>query len=258
MHLLSETLEAISLLSRQAGEAIMAIYQGDKPVEANFKSDSSPVTAADLAAHQLIVEGLRLLTPDIPILSEEAPQDWEIRRHWQCYWLVDPLDGTKEFLSRNGEFTVNIALIEHGVPIMGVVYAPVLDVLYAAENNIAWKEADGERKVIKAKSAYPPKVVCSRSHRDQPLEDFLSSLGQYETMAVGSSLKFCLVAEGSAQIYPRFVPTCIWDTGAGHAVALAAGLQVNNWDDVSLDYSPTPSFINSGFYVSANPRSKWS
>ena len=258
MHQLSETLEAICLLSRQAGEAIMAIYQQDEPVEANFKSDSSPVTAADLAAHHLIIDGLNILTPEIPVLSEEAPQDWEIRRHWQCYWLVDPLDGTKEFLNRNGEFTVNIALIENGIPVMGVVYAPALEVLYAAENNTAWKESDGERREIKAKSAYPPKVVCSRSHRDQQLEDFLSSLGQYETTAVGSSLKFCLVAEGSAQIYPRFGPTCIWDTGAGHAVALAAGLQVKNWDDVELSYSPAQSFINPGFYVSANPRNKWS
>ncbi|WP_159567387.1 3'(2'),5'-bisphosphate nucleotidase CysQ [Budvicia diplopodorum] len=251
-------LEAICLLSREAGDAIMAIYQGDKPVEASLKSDHSPVTAADLAAHRLIVQGLTTLTPDIPILSEEAPQDWEIRRHWQRYWLVDPLDGTKEFLSHNGEFTVNIALINNGIPVMGVVYAPVLDLLYAAENNVAWKESNGKRKEIKAKRAYPPNVVCSRSHRDQQLEDFLSSLGQYETMAVGSSLKFCLVAEGNAQIYPRFGPTCIWDTAAGHAIALAAGLQVNNWDDVSLDYSPVESFINPGFYVSANPRNKWS
>lgn len=257
MHKLSEMLEAICLLSREAGDAIMAIYEQDKPVEANFKSDSSPVTAADLAAHHLIIDGLTILTPDIPVLSEEAPQDWQIRCHWQCYWLVDPLDGTKEFINRNGEFTVNIALIEKGIPVMGVVFAPALGLLYAAENNTAWKESGGERREIKAKSAYPPKVVCSRSHRDQQLEDFLSSLGQYETTAVGSSLKFCLVAEGSAQIYPRFGPTCIWDTGAGHAIALAAGLQVKNWDDVELDYSPAQSFINPGFYVSASPRSKW-
>ncbi|MDR0807277.1 MAG: 3'(2'),5'-bisphosphate nucleotidase CysQ [Enterobacteriaceae bacterium] len=254
----SETLEAICQLSREAGAAIMVVYHGDKPVEANFKSDSSPVTAADLAAHRIIVAGLSALTPDIPVLSEESPQDWQERRYWQRYWLVDPLDGTKEFLNRNGEFTVNIALIEQGVPVMGVVYAPVLDVLYAAEGNRVWKETAGERQAIAAHIAYPPKVVCSRSHRDEKLEQFLASLGHYETTAVGSSLKFCLVAEGSAQIYPRFGPTCIWDTAAGHAVVLAAGLQVNNWDDIPLSYAPAESFLNPGFYVSANPKSKLS
>ncbi|SFC17494.1 3'(2'),5'-bisphosphate nucleotidase CysQ [Pragia fontium] len=254
----SETLEAICQLSLQAGEAIMAVYQGDKPVEANIKSDSSPVTAADLAAHQIIVSGLSALTPDIPILSEESPQEWEIRRHWQRYWLVDPLDGTKEFLNRNGEFTVNIALVEQGIPVMGGIYAPVLDVLYAAEGRSVWKQFAGKRQAIAPHGGYPPKVVCSRSHRDHQLEQFLASLGDYETTAVGSSLKFCLIAEGRAQIYPRFGPTCIWDTGAGHAIVLAAGLQVNNWQDIPLSYAPAPSFINPGFYVSANPRNKMS
>ncbi|AWH89211.1 3'(2'),5'-bisphosphate nucleotidase CysQ [Limnobaculum parvum] len=254
----SETLEAICLLSRQAGEAILQVYQGEQPLEAHIKADSSPVTAADLAAHRVIVDGLTLLTPDIPVLSEESPQEWEERCHWQRYWLVDPLDGTKEFLNRNGEFTVNIALIEQGIPVMGVVYAPVPDVLYAAENACAWKEIKGSRQVIKPKSAYPPKVVCSRSHRDEQLEQFLTSLGDYETTAVGSSLKFCLIAEGHAQIYPRFGPTCIWDTAAGHAVVLAVGLQVNNWDNIPLNYAPAHTFLNPGFYVSANPRNKLS
>lgn len=249
----SETLEAICRLSYQAGEAIMAVYQGKKPVEANVKSDSSPVTAADIAAHQIIVAGLASLTPDIPVLSEESPQSWEERQYWHRYWLVDPLDGTKEFLNRNGEFTVNIALIEQGIPVMGVIYAPALAVLYAAEGKMVWKESDGKRETISAHRAYPPKVVCSRSHRDEQLELFLTSLGDYETTAVGSSLKFCLIAEGSAQIYPRFGPTCIWDTAAGHAIVRAAGLQVNNWNHIPLSYAPAESFINPGFYVSTNP-----
>ncbi|MCD1125386.1 3'(2'),5'-bisphosphate nucleotidase CysQ [Jinshanibacter sp. LJY008] len=255
---MSDRLEAICLLSRQAGEAILQVYQGYQPLEAHFKADSSPVTAADLAAHRIIVDGLTLLTPDIPVLSEESPQEWEERRHWQRYWLVDPLDGTKEFLNRNGEFTVNIALIEQGVPVMGVVYAPVPDVLYAAEEECAWKEIEGSRQIINPELAYPPKVVCSRSHRDEQLEQFLASLGDYETTAVGSSLKFCLVAEGNAQIYPRFGPTCIWDTAAGHAIVRAVGLQVNNWDDIPLNYAPAHTFLNPGFYVSANPQNKLS
>lgn len=243
-------LEQICQLSRSAGAAIMAVYNGEQPLNAARKEDDSPVTAADLAAHHIIKRGLEALTPDIPVLSEEDPASWEIRRGWSRYWLVDPLDGTKEFLHRNGEFTVNIALIEGGEAVMGVVYAPVLGVLYLAERGKAWKEEGGRRREISVRNAIPPLVVISRSHIDDELRDYLQQLGEHRTISVGSSLKFCLVAEGKAQLYPRFGPTNIWDTAAGHAVAVAAGAQIHDWHGKPLQYAPRESFLNPGFRVS--------
>lgn len=243
-------LESICQLAREAGDAIMAIYQ-QETLDVSRKSDDSPVTAADLAAHAIIVRGLQQLTPDLPILSEEDPQSWDERQHWQRYWLVDPLDGTKEFIKRNGEFTVNIALIEAGKAVAGVVYAPALAVLYCAAEGKAWKEEGGHRLAINVQEARPPLVVISRSHSDDSeLNDYLSALGEHQTVTIGSSLKFCLVAEGKAQLYPRFGPTNIWDTGAGHAVAVAAGAQVHDWQGKTLDYTPRESFLNPGFRVS--------
>ncbi len=166
------------------------------------KQDDSPVTAADIAAHTVILEGLRTLTPDIPVLSEEDPPAWEVRQHWQRYWLVDPLDGTKEFIKRNGEFTVNIALIEQGKPVLGVVYAPVLKVMYYAAEGKAWKEECGVRKQIQVRDARPPLVVISRSHTDDELTEYLQQLGEHQTTSIGSSLKFCLVAEGQGSFTP--------------------------------------------------------
>ena len=243
-------LEQICQLARDAGDAIMQVYQGDKPLESTSKADHSPVTSADIAAHKVILSGLQALTPEIPILSEEAPQPWEERQHWQRYWLVDPLDGTKEFLKRNGEFTVNIALIEQGKPVLGVVYAPVKKVMYSAAGGKAWKEECGISKSIKVRDGRPPLVVVSRSHTDDELNDYLAELGEHQTVSVGSSLKFCLVAEGEAQLYPRFGPTNVWDTAAGHAVAVAAGAQVHDWQGRTLDYTPRESFLNPGFRVS--------
>ncbi|WP_031521616.1 3'(2'),5'-bisphosphate nucleotidase CysQ [Siccibacter colletis] len=244
-------LEQICQLAREAGEAIMQVYQGEQPLEATSKLDDSPVTAADIAAHRIIVAGLQALAADIPVISEEDPPAWDVRKSWNRYWLVDPLDGTKEFLKRNGEFTVNIALIEDGKPVMGVVYAPVLNTLYAAADGKAWKEECGVRKEIQVREARPPLVVVSRSHgNNAELQEYLEQLGEHQTTAVGSSLKFCLVAEGQAQLYPRFGPTNIWDTAAGHAVAMAAGAQVHDWQGKTLDYTPRESFLNPGFRVS--------
>lgn len=243
-------LENICQLARDAGVAIMQIYDGQAPLDVTKKSDDSPVTAADIAAHKVILKGLTTLTPDVPVLSEEDPPGWEIRQHWQRYWLVDPLDGTKEFIKRNGEFTVNIALIENGKPVLGVVYAPVMDVMYSAAEGKAWKEEGGVKTQIHVREARPPLVVVSRSHSDSELEDYLSQLGEHQTIAIGSSLKFCLVAEGKAQLYPRFGPTNIWDTGAGHAVAIAAGAHVHDWQGKTLDYAPREAFLNPGFRVS--------
>lgn len=244
-------LDKICQLAREAGAAIMQVYEGKSPLEAVKKSDDSPVTAADIAAHRIIINGLYALTPDIPVLSEEDPQDWATRQNWQRYWLVDPLDGTKEFLKRNGEFTVNIALIDQGEAVLGVVYAPVLDIMYSAAEGKAWKEENGLRDAIQTTNAYPPLVVVSRSHAnsDAELQEYLQQLGEHQTIAVGSSLKFCLVADGQAQLYPRFGPTNIWDTAAGHAVAAAAGAQVYDWEGRVLDYTPRESFLNPGFRV---------
>ncbi|CDG47660.1 3'(2'),5'-bisphosphate nucleotidase CysQ [Serratia symbiotica] len=243
-------LAQICQLSRAAGAAIMAVYDGEQPLNIEQKKDHSPVTTADLAAHHIIKCGLAALTPEVPLLSEEDPPAWEERQNWARYWLVDPLDGTKEFLHRNGEFTVNIALIEHGEAVMGVVYAPAIDVLYLAEGNNAWKEEKGQRKPITVSNAQPPLVVVSRSHIDDELKDYLNQLGEHQTIAVGSSLKFCLVAEGKAQLYPRFGPTNIWDTAAGHAVAAAAGAQIHDWQGKPLIYAPRESLLNPGFRVS--------
>lgn len=245
-------LEQICQLARAAGDAIMEVYDGQAPLDVSHKTDDSPVTAADLAAHRIILQELKALTPDVPVLSEEDPPAWEVRQGWQRYWLVDPLDGTKEFLKRNGEFTVNIALIEQGKPVLGVVYAPALDVMYSAAEGKAWKEEGGNRTQIQAVDARPPLVVISRSHSssDEELKEYLNQLGEHQTTAIGSSLKFCLVAEGKAQLYPRFGPTNIWDTGAGHAVAIAAGAHVHDWKGKTLDYAPRESFLNPGFRVS--------
>ncbi|WP_312053295.1 3'(2'),5'-bisphosphate nucleotidase CysQ [Pantoea brenneri] len=244
-------LEQICQLAREAGDAIMQVYNDAAPLDVSHKSDDSPVTAADIAAHQVIVNGLAQLSPDLPVLSEEDPPAWEVRQHWQRYWLVDPLDGTKEFIKRNGEFTVNIALIDAGKPVLGVVYAPALGVMYSAAEGKAWKEEGGHREQIQARDARPPLVVVSRSHGDDDeMKQYLKQLGEHQTVATGSSLKFCLVAEGKAQLYPRFGPTNIWDTGAGHAVAMAAGAHVHDWQGKTLDYAPRESFLNPGFRVS--------
>lgn len=245
-------LDKIIQLAREAGDAIMHVYAGSQPMDVTRKSDDSPVTAADLAAHKVIVEGLAALSPEVPVLSEEDPPSWAVRQNWKKYWLVDPLDGTKEFIKRNGEFTVNIALIENGKPVLGVVYAPALGVMYSASEGKAWKEEGGHKTQIQVREARPLLVVVSRSHadKDEELKEYLAQLGEHQTTAIGSSLKFCLVAEGKAQLYPRFGPTNIWDTGAGHAVAIAAGAHVHDWQGKTLDYTPRESFLNPGFRVS--------
>lgn len=239
--------QQLCTLAREAGDAIMKIYNGHAPLQVEHKQDDSPVTAADIAAHQIIKKGLSRLSPDIPQLSEEDPPEWSVRRDWQRYWLIDPLDGTKEFINRNGDFTVNIALIENGIPVMGVVFAPAKGLMYYAEGSQAWKEEHGQVQRIHVKAATPPVVVISRSHQDPQLMAYLEKLPEHRTAEIGSSLKFCLVAEGSAQLYPRFGPTNIWDTAAGHAVALGAGASVVDWQGNTLDYSPRESFLNPGF-----------
>lgn len=224
-------LPEIRRIAIAAGDAILAIYHQPQAVAVQQKADDSPLTAADLAAHQLILRELTLLTPDIPILSEEAADiPWSVRQHWHSYWLVDPLDGTKEFIKRNGEFTVNIALIVAGEPVLGVIHAPVLEKTYSAVPGLGAFVMDvrGERPIhaIAAKPGETVRLVGSKSHYQPEVESYLAQFPQHELVAVGSSLKFCMVADGSAHIYPRFGPTMLWDTGAGHAIAVAAGASV--------------------------------
>ena len=249
-------LPAIIKIAEQAGEAILTIYGlGQADFNISAKSDDSPLTAADLAAHRLIVAELVKLTPDIPILSEEAADiSWEIRKSWQRYWLVDPLDGTKEFIKRNGEFTVNIALIDNGEPVLGVVHAPVLaKTYYAAKGEGAFLKQQTSVTAIeanKASSKQLVKVVGSRSHPSPDLAGYLAQFNQHEMVPVGSSLKFCLVADGTADVYPRFGPTMAWDTGAGHIVATEAGATVS-FDGIAGKVYQREQLLNPNFMVSA-------
>jgi len=242
--------DGICKISRAAGKKILEIYQRDFAVQ--IKADASPLTEADLAAHQIIVAGLTELTPEIPVLSEEdADIDWSVRKNWQQFWLVDPLDGTKEFINKNGEFTVNIALIENGRPTLAVVYAPVLDKLYFTDKQHAYLTTAEKSKVrlqVK-KPSKPLKVVGSRSHPSPDLASYLDKLAEHELVAVGSSLKFCLIAEGLADLYPRLGPTMEWDTGAGHCVAEKAGAIVSQLDGQTLRYNQKENLLNPYFEV---------
>lgn len=231
----------------------MRVYEsGDSGVTS--KADDSPLTLADLAAHHVIVDGLDKLEVVYPILSEEASDiTYKARSFWSRYWLIDPLDGTKEFIKRNGEFTVNIALIENGVPILGVVYAPVLDVCYYAAREIGayvqrGKEAAQPIRAVAAQHGETIKVVASRSHADERTHTLLAKLGVHECISMGSSLKLCLVAEGIAHFYPRLGPTMEWDTAAAHAVVSAAGGSVCDLSGAELRYNKA-NLLNPEFFV---------
>ncbi|WP_166254002.1 3'(2'),5'-bisphosphate nucleotidase CysQ [Marinobacter salicampi] len=235
-----------------ASQKVLKIYRTDFKVE--FKEDNSPLTAADIAADNVITEGLQQLGHDIPILSEESVDaPWSERRHWHRFWLVDPIDGTKDFTRRTGEFTVNIALIEHGVPTLGVVTAPALgEVFWGIAGEGAYKR-DSEGREHRISVVVPPaskRVVASKNHLNQETRDFIEALGPHELVQAGSSLKFCRIAEGKADIYPRIGPTCEWDTGAGHAVLSAAGGKVQTMEGGPLVYGKenvfNPNFIASG------------
>ena len=221
--------QEIVALAKQAGEAIMAVYEKDFEVE--FKADESPLTEADKAAHYIIEAGLLKLDQQngtqIPILSEEGKDiPYEIRKNWEYFWLVDPVDGTKEFVKKNGEFTVNIALIHKDTPVLGVVYAPALNTTYwAKKGEGAFK--DGQKLPLKTEQQRKTyKIVASRSHMSQETKDFIDAIEtdkEKELVSMVSSLKICLVAKGEADIYPRLGPTMEWDTGAAHAIVLETG-----------------------------------
>ena len=228
-------LEEINLIARAAGAAILEVYGTDFSVDS--KEDDSPLTEADRRSNTVILEGLALIDASIPIISEETRAlPYEERKDWEYFWLVDPLDGTKEFIKRNGEFTVNIALVRGQTPVLGVVYQPVGDHLYcAAEGRGAWKSTEGGAPLrLEGGDHYTAKesvnVVASRSHLTDEVRDFIAALEaqgkKVEFHSAGSSLKLCLVAEGSADVYPRLGPTMEWDTAAAHAIALEAGRRV--------------------------------
>ncbi len=254
-------LDAVRALSVRAGAKILEIYNTEFSV-AN-KDDKSPLTAADLASHRTIVEGLRQLTPDIPVLSEEgAGSAFEERSRWPRYWLIDPLDGTKEFIKRNGEFTVNIALIEDQVPVLGVVYVPVSGVTYAAcrgKGALKSTPESGDRAIhVRRLTGGPVAVVGSRSHGGDSLNAFLDKLGDHEIVSMGSSLKICLVAEGAADVYPRLGPTSEWDTAAAHCVVEQAGGQLTDLSMRRLRYNTKESMLNPHFLVFGDGGRDWS
>jgi len=223
----ADSLERLSLIAREAGAAILSAAQFSRPVDT--KADRSPVTDADRAAHRSIVASLSAWDPDIPVISEEgAIPPYETRHAWRRFWLVDPLDGTKEFLNGNGEYTVNVALIDGDEPVMGVVYAPALDLLYAAGRRLgSWKQERSAPTVRLFSAPAPPGtplvVAESRSHPSADLEAFLKTVPVSRRVQAGSSLKFCWIAEGKADLYPRFGPTMEWDTAAGDCVFRLSG-----------------------------------
>jgi 3'(2'), 5'-bisphosphate nucleotidase len=257
---LQQAMEQLVEISRGAGLAILEWY--DKDIAVTHKDDDSPLTRADLASHAHICKALRAGWPEIPVLSEESAKvPWQTRRQWNTYWLVDPLDGTKEFINRNGEFTVNIALIENHRPVAGVVHVPVNDLSYhGSVSGGAWRRQGTAAPTaihVRQPAAKPPVIVGSRSHANPELEDQLARLGEYRLTSMGSSLKFCRLAEGKADFYPRLGPTSEWDTAAAHAVVNAAGGHVVTIDGEPLAYNLKESYLNPHFFVYADDHFPW-
>ncbi len=260
----NELLAQVRQAVAEAGSAILEIYADPARFETEFKADDSPLTAADTAANEILVDALKSLTPDIPVLSEESAQaPWAIRQNWDRCWVVDPLDGTREFLKRNDEFTVNVALVEGHRPVLGVVYAPALGRwFFAAAGEGAWRK-DGDRDPIRIHvgekiADRPWQVVGSRSHNTPEVDAFVEQLGDAELVAMGSSLKLCLVADGSADLYPRLGPTSEWDTCAAQAVVEEAGGQVLNAESGQpLTYNARESLLNPHFIVCSTPNPAW-
>lgn len=254
MQNVKDLLNQIVLIAKEAGKGILDIYNSGADLNIQTKCDSSPVTQADILAHDIITNQLSQLTPDIPILSEEDPDFlYEIRRTWNRYWLVDPLDGTKEFIFRSGQFTVNIALIENHVPILGVIFVPLKNESYYAAKGVGAFKEDSTSNVTQLN--IPPwqpglfSVVVTRRELHENLEALLASYGTLNLTYRGSSLKFCIVAEGKADFYLRKKPIHEWDTAAGHCIVEQAGGIVldSNWEP--LRYNTKPDLLNPPFIV---------
>jgi len=244
--------QAFLEIANNAGKVILQFYIDN--IEVTVKGDDSPLTKADLAAHHIIVDALKELTPDTPVISEESGiPNYAERKNWNQFWLVDPLDGTKEFIKKNGEFTVNIALIEHGIPVFGVVHIPALDVTYWGKRGEGAFKIDKDGKTVQIFSQSPDldkplTVVSSRSHGSDTLDDTLAGYGIRvgKKIPAGSSLKFCLVAEGSADIYPRMGPTMEWDTAAGDAVYRYSGKNGERYSPLTYN---KPDLRNGSFII---------
>lgn len=255
-------LEAVIELAREAGREVAKIYADDS-AWVETKTDGSPVTAADMAAEAIIAAGLERLTPGVAQLSEEASAPaWDTRRLWPRYWLIDPLDGTREFVARTGEFTINIALIEAGVSVLGVVDAPLLGLTYAAcEGGPARRLSDmGDTEIRVRRPSSTPLLVVSRRHSGARIGRLVEIIAAHHDGVMrenlGSSLKICRVAEGSADIYPRFGPTCEWDTAAADAILRAAGGELLNSHFERLRYNSQESLINPDF-IAVNGTADW-
>lgn len=256
----TQSLAAVVRLAHEAGHAILDIYRSDFGVRE--KDDRSPLTAADLASHAALTAALARLRPGCPILSEEsAITPFETRARWETYWLIDPLDGTREFIKRNGEFTVNVALIHRHVPVLGVVFAPALGVTYFASEGCGAYRQDGEGEPVRIRvldrAASPLRVVGSRSHGTPEMDLYLCRLGEHLMVPMGSSLKFCLVAEGKADLYPRIGPTSEWDTAAAQCVVEQAGGAVVDLDGQPLRYNTKPSILNPHFLAYGDKSRPW-
>jgi 3'(2'), 5'-bisphosphate nucleotidase len=253
-------LDQVLPIARAAGDAILSVYRREFDVE--IKDDRSPLTEADRLSHDLITDRLRTLSPALPVLSEEAAAaEHRDRRSWDVYWLVDPLDGTKEFVKRNGEFTVNIALVEQHEPVLGVVLAPALGREYYGGPGIGSRRRAAGAGEVGIRVAVPPasplRVVGSRSHPSGRLASYLESLGAHELKPMGSSLKICLVAEGEADVYPRFGPTSEWDTAAAQAVLEGAGGCIMDTDGQPLRYNRRDDLLNPHFLAVGDRSRDW-
>ena len=246
----SDLIEQLIKISKEAGEAILEVYNTN--FDHQIKEDLSPLTKADILSNNIICERLKVITPDIPILSEENSNiPFNTRSLWKQYWLVDPLDGTKEFIKKNDEFTVNIALIENNKPTFGVIYAPILrETFWGSEGDGSFflDKENNTKKINVSKNVNDPiKIVTSRSHPSDELSRLLGKIKNYDLLKVGSSLKFCLIASGQADIYPRLGPTSEWDTAAGEAILKFAGGGVIKLDGRQMKYNETGSLLNESF-----------
>jgi len=252
--------EEVLALAQDAAAAILGIYDSEFAVQ--HKDDDSPLTAADLASHRCIVEGLARITPDIPVLSEESAHEvaTEERRRWGRLWVVDPLDGTREFIKRNGEFTVNIALIENGVAVFGVVQAPVTGQLWHGGASLgAFVREHGNDSPLRVRepATAPLRVAASRSHRDGRTQAFIDRMGETEPLGLGSSLKFCRIAEGGLDVYPRFGPTSEWDTAAGQCVLEGAGGILVDPQGRPFRYNQRDTVLNGDFIALGDASLPW-
>ena len=258
----SEIITEICNISIEAGSIINKFYKLKNNIA--YKKDQTPLTEADLASNEFIIKSLSKIDSSVPILSEEKLVDWEIRKNWEKYWLIDPLDGTKEFIKKNDEFTVNIALIKNNSPIMGVIYAPALSTLYFASLKKGTYKMKCKKKINSLNNSYKVhtstknksqkmKIICSRSHNNIMIQNWLNkNINKYDIINKGSSLKFCYVAEGAADLYVRTSPSSEWDIAAGHIILAEAGGKITTIDGKKILYNTKENVINPYFIASCN------